>query len=64
MTTLFAGLDHLATLRSAGGGRDPDPVVAAALAELAGAHHVLYVSGEESGQQIAMRAKRLGLGSP
>ena len=32
-----------------------------ALAELAGAHHVLYVSGEESGQQIAMRARRLAL---
>ena len=32
-----------------------------ALAELAGGHHVLYVSGEESGQQIAMRARRLAL---
>jgi DNA repair protein RadA/Sms len=32
-----------------------------ALAELSAAHHVLYVSGEESGQQIAMRARRLAL---
>ncbi len=32
-----------------------------ALAQLAAAHHVLYVSGEESGQQIAMRARRLAL---
>ena len=32
-----------------------------ALAELSGANHVLYVSGEESGQQIAMRARRLSL---
>jgi DNA repair protein RadA/Sms len=32
-----------------------------ALAELSAAHSVLYVSGEESGQQIAMRARRLSL---
>ena len=32
-----------------------------ALSELSAAHHVLYVSGEESGQQIAMRARRLAL---
>ncbi len=32
-----------------------------ALAALSPAHHVLYVSGEESGQQIAMRARRLAL---
>lgn len=32
-----------------------------ALAQLSAAHHVLYVSGEESGQQIAMRARRLAL---
>ena len=32
-----------------------------ALAEMSGLHHVLYVSGEESGQQIAMRARRLAL---
>jgi DNA repair protein RadA/Sms len=33
-----------------------------ALAALAAAHRVLYVSGEESAQQIAMRAHRLELG--
>ncbi|WP_263771445.1 DNA repair protein RadA [Propionivibrio soli] len=32
-----------------------------ALTELSYASHVLYVSGEESGQQIAMRARRLAL---
>lgn len=32
-----------------------------ALAELSLSRHVLYVSGEESGQQIAMRARRLAL---
>ncbi len=32
-----------------------------ALAALSAAHPVLYVSGEESGQQIAMRARRLSL---
>ena len=32
-----------------------------ALAALSGEHKVLYVSGEESGQQIAMRARRLAL---
>jgi DNA repair protein RadA/Sms len=32
-----------------------------ALARLSEAHDVLYVSGEESGQQIAMRARRLAI---
>ena len=32
-----------------------------ALAHLAGGHKVLYVSGEESGEQVALRARRLGL---
>ena len=32
-----------------------------ALSELSGGRHVLYVSGEESGQQIAMRARGLAL---
>ncbi len=32
-----------------------------ALTELSALQHVLYVSGEESGQQIAMRARRLAL---
>ncbi len=32
-----------------------------ALSHLAQAHKVLYVSGEESGEQVALRARRLGL---
>jgi DNA repair protein RadA/Sms len=32
-----------------------------ALAHLSAAHKVLYVSGEESGEQVALRARRLGL---
>lgn len=32
-----------------------------ALAHLSTAHKVLYVSGEESGEQVALRARRLGL---
>ncbi len=32
-----------------------------ALVNLSGTHTVLYVSGEESGPQVALRAKRLGL---
>jgi DNA repair protein RadA/Sms len=32
-----------------------------ALASLAGAHRVIYVSGEESAEQVALRARRLGL---
>ncbi|MDR2838237.1 MAG: DNA repair protein RadA [Azonexus sp.] len=32
-----------------------------ALAKLSAVHKVLYVSGEESGQQVALRARRLGL---
>jgi pyridoxine 5-phosphate synthase len=49
MTTLFAGLDHLAMLRSVGGGRDPDPVVAAALADLAGVDGIRVTFGRERG---------------
>ena len=32
-----------------------------ALSHLSGEHKVLYVSGEESGEQVALRARRLGL---
>src|SRR5574343_1814455 len=32
-----------------------------ALSHLSGGHKVLYVSGEESGEQVALRARRLGL---
>ena len=49
MTTLVVGLDQLAMLRHAGGTRDPDPVVAAALAELAGAGGVRVTCGREQG---------------
>src|SRR3954466_6407553 len=37
MPRLGVNIDHVATLRQARGGREPDPVWAAALAELAGA---------------------------
>lgn len=47
MGTLFVRLDHLAALRQAGGTRDPDPVVAAAFAELAGAGGVSISVGRE-----------------
>ena len=47
MTILFAGLDHIAGLRQAGGGRDPDPTVAAALAELAGAGGISVSFGRD-----------------
>src|SRR5947209_6775045 len=36
-TRLGVNIDHVATLRQARGGREPDPVWAAVLAELAGA---------------------------
>jgi pyridoxine 5-phosphate synthase len=49
MTTLVAGLDQLALLRDAGGTRDPDPVVAAALAELAGVGGIRVTCGRERG---------------
>ena len=47
MTILFVRLDHLAMLRQAGAARDPDPVVAAALAELAGAGGISINIGRE-----------------
>jgi pyridoxine 5-phosphate synthase len=47
MATLFAGLDHIASLRQAGGTRDPDPAIAAALAELAGASGVTVTCGRD-----------------
>ncbi|MDX2038596.1 MAG: pyridoxine 5'-phosphate synthase [Isosphaeraceae bacterium] len=37
MCRLGVNIDHIATLRQARGGREPDPVTAAAVAELAGA---------------------------
>ncbi len=50
MAILFVGLDHFGTLRQAGGGRDPDPVVAAALAELAGAGGISLHGGRARGE--------------
>jgi pyridoxine 5-phosphate synthase len=47
MAILFVGLDHLAALRQAGVARDPDPVIAAALAELAGAGGITITLGRE-----------------
>ncbi len=40
MATLGVNVDHIATIRQARGGREPDPVQAALLAELAGAHGI------------------------
>jgi pyridoxine 5-phosphate synthase len=40
MTTLGINVDHIATIRQARGGREPDPVQGAMLAELAGAHGI------------------------
>ncbi|MCL2219169.1 MAG: pyridoxine 5'-phosphate synthase [Chitinispirillia bacterium] len=40
MATLGVNIDHIATIRQARGGRDPDPIHAAVLAELAGARGI------------------------
>jgi pyridoxine 5-phosphate synthase len=40
MATLGVNIDHVATLRQARGGKEPDPVQAAVIAELAGAHGI------------------------
>jgi pyridoxine 5-phosphate synthase len=40
MATLGFNVDHIATIRQARGGREPDPVQAAVLAELAGARGI------------------------
>ena len=37
MATLGVNVDHIATIRQARGGKEPDPVIAAAIAEMAGA---------------------------
>lgn len=37
MTTLGVNIDHIATIRQARGGSEPDPVIAAGIAEMAGA---------------------------
>lgn len=52
MNVLFVGLDHVATLRQAGGSRDPDPVIVAGLAELAGAGGLsLTIGRDRNGMQ-------------
>jgi len=40
MATLGVNIDHIATIRQARGGREPDPVHAAVIAELAGARGI------------------------
>jgi len=40
MTTLGLNIDHIATIRQARGGNEPDPLQAAVLGELAGAHGI------------------------
>ena len=40
MATLSVNIDHIATIREARKGREPDPVAAAVLVELAGAHGI------------------------
>ncbi len=40
MATLSVNIDHIATLREARKGNEPDPVAAAVIAELAGAHGI------------------------
>jgi pyridoxine 5-phosphate synthase len=40
MATLGVNVDHIATIRQARGGREPDPVSGATLAEIAGAHGI------------------------
>ena len=40
MITLGVNVDHVATIREARGGIEPDPTTAAAICELAGAHAV------------------------
>ncbi len=41
MTTLGVNVDHIATIREARKGREPDPIIAASLAELAGADGIV-----------------------
>ncbi len=58
MAMLFVGLDHVVTLRQAGGSRDPDPVAAAVLAELAGAGGISLHASRGRGE-IEQRDLRL-----
>jgi pyridoxine 5-phosphate synthase len=58
MPRLGVNIDHVATLRQARGGREPDPVWAAALAELGGAD-VITVHLREDRRHIQDRDLRL-----
>jgi len=55
---LAVNVDHIATIRQARGGREPDPVTAAALAELAGAEGII-VHLREDRRHIQDRDLRL-----
>jgi len=55
---LSVNVDHVATLRQARGGKEPDPVTAAALAELAGAEGII-VHLREDRRHIQDRDVRL-----
>ena len=47
MTRLGVNIDHVATVRQARGAVEPDPVAAAVLAELAGAHGItVHIRGD------------------
>ncbi|MFH1139420.1 MAG: pyridoxine 5'-phosphate synthase [Pseudomonadota bacterium] len=58
MATLSVNVDHVATLRQARGGVEPDPVAAAAMAELAGAEGII-VHLREDRRHIQDRDLRL-----
>ncbi|MBU2550805.1 MAG: pyridoxine 5'-phosphate synthase, partial [Proteobacteria bacterium] len=58
MPRLSVNVDHVATLRQARGGTEPDPVTAAALAELAGAEGII-VHLREDRRHIQDRDLRL-----
>ncbi|MBW2091221.1 MAG: pyridoxine 5'-phosphate synthase [Deltaproteobacteria bacterium] len=58
MALLSVNVDHVATIRQARGGREPDPVVAAAMAELAGAEGII-VHLREDRRHIQDRDVRL-----
>ncbi|MBW1708539.1 MAG: pyridoxine 5'-phosphate synthase [Deltaproteobacteria bacterium] len=58
MAILSVNVDHIATLRQARGGKEPDPVTAAAMAELAGADGII-VHLREDRRHIQDRDVRL-----
>ena len=58
MATLSVNVDHIATIRQARGGNEPDPVAAAAIAEMAGAQGII-VHLREDRRHIQDRDLRL-----